>query len=329
MFESINLSIVELFGPLGGVMIAGVLGIVLIGITYALIPSKRSDPLQKFKDEQRGIAAAREDRPNARRKTKASLIKLDRYAAFLEPSTEKEMTDARKKMVQAGYHSPSAVRSFHALQFVLGIGLLLTSLLTSFIFDLNEGRSALMQAVTTLSPALIGYYLPKYWVEKRRTERQDEIVAGFPDALDMLLICVEAGQSLDQSIMRVGHELKAGFPALSEELATVSQEVKAGKDRTQVLRDMADRCGISDISSFVTVLVQSAQFGTSISDALRVFASEMRDKRVMMAEEKANVLPTKLTLGTMMFTVPPLLIILIGPSVYGISTMMASANFGG
>jgi len=135
----------------------------------------------------------------------------------------------------------------------------------------------------------------------------------------MMLVCVEAGQSLDQSILRVSRELKAGFPELSYEFEIVAQEMKAGKSKENVLRDMSERCGVQDITSFVTVLIQSQQFGTSISDALRVYASEMRDKRVMKAEEAANKLPTKMTLATMMLTVPPLLVILIGPSIYGIS----------
>lgn len=102
--------------------------------------------------------------------------------------------------------------------------------------------------------------------------------------------------------------------------------MRAGKDRISVLRDMAERVGAADISAFVTVLIQSASFGTSISEALRVYAAEMRDKRVMRAEEKANVLPTKLTLGTMMFTLPPLMIILIGPSIYDIYLTLAAGK---
>ncbi|MEL7027417.1 MAG: type II secretion system F family protein, partial [Pseudomonadota bacterium] len=101
----------------------------------------------------------------------------------------------------------------------------------------------------------------------------------------------------------------------------------AGKDKVQVLRDMAERTGVNDVQSFVTVLIQSASFGTSIAEALRVFSDEMRDKRVMRAEEKANTLPTKMTLATMMLTVPPLLIILIGPSVYEIAITLGNANF--
>jgi tight adherence protein C len=175
-----------------------------------------------------------------------------------------------------------------------------------------------------LVPGGIGYMFPKYWVTRRVEIRKQAIINAFPDSLDLMLVCVEAGQSLDQSIVRVSNELKTGFPELAEEFEIVSQESKAGKDKTTVLKDMAERCGVPDISSFVTVMVQSAQFGTSISDALRVYASEMRDKRVMRAEEAANKLPTKMTLATMMLTVPPLMAILIGPSIYSIAV-----NLGG
>ncbi|MEL7116664.1 MAG: type II secretion system F family protein, partial [Pseudomonadota bacterium] len=118
--------------------------------------------------------------------------------------------------------------------------------------------------------------------------------------------------------LRVSKEIRSGYPALAEEYEIVSQEMKAGKDRVAVLRDFAERAGIPDIASFVTVLIQTESFGKSIADALRVYAGEMRDKRVTRAEEKANTLPTKMTLATMMLTVPPLLVILVGPSVYNI-----------
>ena len=141
-----------------------------------------------------------------------------------------------------------------------------------------------------------------------------------------MLVCVDAGQSLDQSISRVAKESRAGYPALADEFDIVANEVKAGKERAQVLKDMSERVGISDVSSFVTTLVQSATYGTSIADALRVYSAEMRDKRVMRAEEKANTLPTKLTLGTMLFTLPPLLIILIGPSIHGVVQQLGQGS---
>ena len=141
-----------------------------------------------------------------------------------------------------------------------------------------------------------------------------------------MLGCVEAGQSLDQCIVRVARELRASYRALSEEFEMVAYEMKAGKDKVSVLNDMGERCGVQDVSSFVTVLIQSAAFGTSIADALRVYAAEMRDKRVMRAEEAANKLPTKMTLATMGLTVPPLLSILIGPSAHGISQLGQVGN---
>jgi tight adherence protein C len=129
-----------------------------------------------------------------------------------------------------------------------------------------------------------------------------------------MLVCVEAGQSLDQAIVRVASEMKSSYPEISQEFEVVAYEMKAGKDKDTVLRDFGTRCGVQDVRAFVTVMIQSATFGTSIAEALRVYAGEMRDKRVMRAEEAANKLPTKMTLVTMMLTVPPLLVILVGPS---------------
>ena len=106
-----------------------------------------------------------------------------------------------------------------------------------------------------------GYMLPKYWITRRVEERKQEaITAGFPDALDMMLVCVEAGQSLDQAIVRVAKEIHASYPDLAEEFEIVAYEMKAGKDKDKVLRDMGTRCGVQDVSSFVTVMIQSASF---------------------------------------------------------------------
>ena len=131
---------------------------------------------------------------------------------------------------------------------------------------------------------------------------------------------VAAYLSIDE-IIRVAKELRASYPSLADEFEIVSYEMKAGKDKAAVLNDMGERCGVQDVASFVTVLIQSTSFGTSIAEALRVYAGEMRDKRVMRAEEAANKLPTKMTLATMMLTVPPLLIILVGPSVINITQL--------
>jgi tight adherence protein C len=317
----------SLSSPLTLIALAVAGGVTLILLTLTGTGKDTPDPLQKFREQSREQLAGRAQTLTRQKEDTALTRKLEQFKGFLEPGEGEEMEEARLEMIQAGYHGRNAVRDFHAAKFILALGGLMLGLAYTLLLPSEDGSSILMTAIPVLLPTLVGYYLPIYWVGKRRKERQEQIAQGFPDALDMLLICTEAGQSMDQAINRVAKELHAGYPALAEEFFTVSHEVKAGKDRMDVLKDMGIRSGNADIKSFVTVLIQSATYGTSVADALRVYAAEMRDKRVMLAEEKANVLPTKLTLGTMMFTVPPLLIILIGPSVYGVITMLATADF--
>ncbi|NSX56007.1 type II secretion system F family protein [Parasulfitobacter algicola] len=317
----INDMLTDRFGPLGPLLAVGVLGFLLILLTLPIFLKKQKDPLARLKE------ANKDNTPKEKKQSLrlgGKFATLNKYSNFLEPENEEEYSATRLKLLQAGYRGKDAVRTFHFASFALGIGLLAFGALLALVrIATTDGISTTSLLLTVFIPGLIGYMLPKYWVTRRKQARQDEIINGFPDALDMMLVCVEAGQSLDQSIIRVSGEIKAGYPALSEEFETVAQEMKAGKEKSNVLRDMSERADVQDVSSFVTVLIQSAQFGTSIADALRVYASEMRDKRVMRAEEKANKLPTKMTLATMMLTVPPLLIILIGPSIYSIyNTMM-------
>jgi tight adherence protein C len=323
MLEGLNALLTGLLGPLGPMIALGAVGLLLMVVTVLALPKAGRDPIERLRSEGRDRRDAGAGAGPALRQGSARTDKLDRFATFLEPQDEKEMDSARQRMLQAGYRSKSAVRTFHAVQFGLSLSLLFLGLVFALYKSLEGSVSATQLALYALVPGVLGYYAPKYWLERRRQSRQQEITEGFPDSLDLMLVCVEAGQSLDQSILRVAREMRSGYPALAEEFEIVSHEVKAGKERVSVLKDMGERCGVDDVRSFVTVLIQSATFGTSIADALRVYANEMRDKRVMRAEEKANVLPTKLTLGTMLLTVPPLMVILVGPSVYGIAQMLS------
>lgn len=318
--DFINDLLTQHFGAMGPFLLIGGLGLALILATIPMMLNQRKDPLEKLR-ESTGSGRNTAATGKTLRSSKGN-DKLEKYSNFLEPQNEEEYSAVRKKLMQAGYRSKDSVRFFHFAQFSLGI-LFLIGGVVYYLLNLaglpdTTTQDAMMYI---LGPGIVGYMLPKYWVTKRQQQRQEEITSGFPDALDMMLVCIEAGQSLDQSIIRVARELRASYPWLSDEFEIVSYEIKAGKDKPTVLADMGERCGVADISSFVTVLVQSATFGTSIADALRVYADEMRDKRVMRAEEKANKLPTKMTLVTMMLTVPPLLIILVGPSVVGIQNL--------
>lgn len=314
---NISQMLTDRLGPLGPMIGLLAAGLVLVVLALPVMLKKQPEPFDKLKTQRQTFGASQEEAAPLRTRDRAE--KLERFASFLEPQDAEQMTASRLKMLRAGYRDKNAVRLFHFAQFSLGLGALAVGVIYSMFLTANKEIGTQGLILSTLVPGLMGYYLPQYWVTRRAETRKQEIISGFPDALDLMLVCVEAGQSLDQSIIRVSKETRAGYPALADEFEIVANEVKAGKERVQVLKDMSDRVGIPDVSSFVTTLVQSATFGTSIAEALRVYSAEMRDKRVMRAEEKANVLPTKLTLGTMMFTVPPLMIILIGPSVYGIT----------
>ena len=303
---------------MGWIAILGALGLTMVGATLVMILRQPEDPLAKLKRSQTEAADAGKQQ---RLRQSDRNEKLQKFAKFLEPEDVEELSAKALLLRQAGYSSRDAVRFFHFAQMALGIaGLVIGTVYINFLGG-GEGMTTNKMMLYTVGPGGNGYFLPRYWVTRRVAERKEEITRGFPDALDMMLVCVEAGQSLDQCIVRVARELRASYPALAEEFEIVAYEMKAGKDKVSVLNAMGERCGVQDVSSFVTVLVQSAAFGTSIADALRVYAAEMRDKRVMRAEEAANKLPTKMTLATMMLTVPPLLIILVAPSVMNITKL--------
>ncbi|QBF32958.1 type II secretion system F family protein [Thalassococcus sp. S3] len=306
-------------GPFGPLIAVGGLGLFMILLTIPMLMNQPEDPLKKLKRNASVVKEKKSEKERLRQGGRNE--QLERFANFLEPQNVDELSAIQLKLTQAGYQSKDAVRVFHVAQLALGLIGLVAGVLYVTVLNADQNFDTQQLIMYTIGPGGVGYMLPKYWVTRRVGERQAQITAGFPDSLDMMLVCVEAGQSLDQSIIRVAKELRASYPALADEFEIVSYEMKAGKDKATVLRDMGTRCGVQDVSSFVTVLIQSQTFGTSIADALRVYAGEMRDKRVMRAEEAANKLPTKMTLATMMLTVPPLLIILVGPSVHGITQM--------
>ncbi|MDF1717315.1 MAG: type II secretion system F family protein [Antarcticimicrobium sp.] len=324
LLNRINDFLTGQLGEFGPLIVVGVLGMFMILLTVPLLLNQPEDPLKKLKRDSETANKPKSKKEQLRQR--GGNKKLERFATFLEPQDAEELSAMQLKLRQAGYQSKDAVRFFHFAQFALGI----LGLFAGFLYVMNLGGNSALSSqqlvMYVIGPGAVGYLLPKYWVTRRVEERKEAIAGGFPDALDMMLVCVEAGQSLDQSIVRVAKELHGSCAALADEFEIVAYEMKAGKDKDRVLRDMATRCGVQDVASFVTVMIQSATFGTSIAEALRVYAGEMRDKRVMRAEEAANKLPTKMTLATMMLTVPPLLIILVGPSVNGILNLGNMSN---
>jgi tight adherence protein C len=256
-----------------------------------------------------GVAAP----PLLRHAYDSKLKELDR---LLAPSDPRERSRVGEWLAQAGYRGQAAARIYYASRAALGFGAMgICAFFLPMLPNVAAKASPPTLVGATIVAGVIAFFVPTVLVQRRVAYRRQAAQDGFPDALDMLLVCVEAGQGLDQAMARMAREIAQAHPVLAEEFTLVGLELRAGKERAGVLHDFARRLNVPDISAFVTVLRQSDEYGTTVGEALRVYASEMRDKRMMAAEEKAQKMPLKLALGTMLFTVPPLVLILIGPSV--------------
>jgi tight adherence protein C len=320
VFSNFYAMLEQQFGALTQLVLIGVLGLVVVMAALPFLLVKPAEPFDKVKSQRMGKDArdgrAKTHEAQLRREEKAD--NLQKFASFLEPQNSGDMDAARLQLLRAGYRGKNAVSIYNSLQLACGVGGLALGAGYLFFLSFQGDVATLDFVIYLLGAGAVGFYLPKLAVVRALQQRQTQILEGFPDALDLMLVSVEAGQSLDQSINRIAREARASYPALADEFEIVAQEVKAGKERSMVLKDMAHRINVPDITSFVSTLVQSAAFGTSMAEALRMYSAEMRDKRAMRAEEKANTIPTKLTLATMMFTLPPTLTILMGPMVVDI-----------
>ena len=199
----------------------------------------------------------------------------------------------RMRLLQAGFVGPTVVRNYFLIRTVLAVGLPLLFLFLVPYIAVDMPVKKIM--IITLGFGLAGLYLPGIWISSRVDRRQKAIAEAFPDALDMLVVCVEAGLGLDAAFTRVGTQIAPAHPILATELGLVALELRAGKTRADALRNFAKRIGLREVSSFVTLLIQSDTLGTSIGQTLRIHAEEMRAHRMLRAEEMAHKLPVKMT----------------------------------
>ena len=166
--------------------------------------------------------------------------------------------------------------------------------------------------------ALLGFYLPDIWLRQKTDKRRENILKALPDALDLLVVCVEAGMGLDSAINRVAEESKDSGPELSDELHFMTLELRAGKPRRKALKNLASRIDLDEVSSLVTLLIETEKFGTSMADALRVYSDSYRIQRHQRAEELAAKLPVKLLIPLGLFIFPALFVVILGPAFISI-----------
>ena len=242
---------------------------------------------------------------------------LDPFSRAL-PLSPTDVSQTRAWLIQAGYRDPQHVTIYRGLRVLFAaLGFFSVFLFTGFDSPL------LLIGLTAF-----GFFLPRFLLKKKLQERQRRIRLGLPDALDLTVICVEAGLSLDQAMMRVGQDLSHAHPDLSGEFHLFDLEARAGKPRVEALRNLAERTGVDDIRALVATLIQTDRFGTSVAQALRVHSDSLRTERRQRAEEQAAKTTVKMILPLVLFVMPSLIVVTIGPALIQLLKIFLPAGVG-
>ena len=234
------------------------------------------------------------------------------FAKLSTPAGDWETSPLRVKFMNAGIRHPTAPHIFFGLKTLLPV---VAGVPTFLALRATQGATGLSLLLWVLAAATVGCYLPNIALTLAGRARKRDIFDTFPDAADLLLVCVEAGLGLDAALTRVAEELQSKSPALAEELQLTNLEMRAGGTREKSLRNLALRTGVEELRTFATMLTQADRFGVSIGDSLRVFSEDLRHKRQSRAEEKAAKVPTKMLFPLVLFIFPSIIMVVLGPAI--------------
>jgi tight adherence protein C len=292
--------------------------IAVVGLGLPWIqPDIFASRLKVIKRRRDELSRVRRQRLDPRAALRRSSGRVDLMRVILERLNFKNLTEQpelKKKLVQAGWRGQGPLITFTFLRMVLPFAF--AGLAALFLFgSLSEQASLFVRASLCFGAALIGYYLPNLLLTNTITRRQQDIQKKFPDALDLMVICVESGLSLEAAFSRVCDEMSGETSAIAEEIGLTTAELAFLNDRRQALENLTERTNTPSMKSLVTSLIQSEKYGTPLAAALRVVAQESRDTRMAKAEEKAASLPAKLTVPMVVFFLPVLFAVMIGPTV--------------
>jgi tight adherence protein C len=259
---------------------------------------------------------------NAGRALRHSSIKaakqlLDYTTKHYSTADNEKMKVLRRRLVQAGIYDPRGVGMFFVARTALAIGLAVaTFLLAPALLSANGSRFWMMVGAA----GVIGYVLPSFYIDRRIRARKAEHQSGFPDFMDLLVVCADSGLSMEAALSRVGGELTDSYPSLCGNIHIANLEIRAGRTLTEALEHLAERLGLDEARSFATLIQQSTELGSSITEALRVYSDDMRHKRLSRAEEKAYALPAKLSVPMMVCIFPVIFVVILLPVIVRLST---------
>jgi tight adherence protein C len=240
---------------------------------------------------------------------------LRNFAGLITPKKERERLRVGRLLIHAGYRAPNAATLYYGVKALAIMVLPMLVLIASPLLPKLSTNRLILYAVAA---GYLGSLLCSMWLDRAVTARQRALRAGFPDALDLLVVCVESGLGLAPALQRVSDELTLSHVELGDELALVNAEMRAGVERGTALKNLAERTGLDDIRGLTALLVQTMRFGTSIADALRVYSEEFRDKRTQAAEEQAAKIGTKMIFPLVLCLFPSFFLVAIGPAVIGL-----------
>ncbi len=291
-------------------LLAFVFGSALVGVAaFLLMPSRAVAIDQRLEELTTGRIRDDEEQGS----TIERLIAVMKRVGEKAPRSPKELGQLRLRLVQAGYRRDEAVTIFFGIRVLFAL-LLFVVFATSIVVNPN--------ILLALGGLAIGYVLPGMVLARLAKRRAHRIRLSLADALDLMVVSVEAGLGLDQALQRVGTELAFAYPDLSDELRLVNLELRAGKARPEALRNLADRTGVDDLSSLVTMLIQTDKFGTSVAQSLRVFSETLRTKRRQRAEEAAAKTGVKMVFPLVFCIFPAIWVVTIGPAAIKFMTVL-------
>lgn len=307
-----------------GYLATGTLIVIVLGSLLTVLSrwfAIRSRQRSQFLELEPGEGFSDLDFETTRRKSELSA----RINTWVERILDNPKYGARihQKLMQAGIFNPNAVGVFIAMRVVLALVLPIALAVAMQFF--SEASNPLVLVGLPIAVAVIGLFLPDYYIARRTARYEDECRRGFPDLLDLLVVATDAGMGLEQAIGRVGNEIIANYPGLGANIYLMTLELRMGRGFSEALNNLVARTGVPEIRSFATLLQQSRELGSSVTAALRIYSDDMRHKRMSVAEEKAYALPAKMVLPLALFLFPVIVLIVMLPVIIRISA--AFSNF--
>ncbi len=289
-----------------------------LSLAFSLFAASLLNPIKRRIDGVQQEAAT----PSDRQRTDSLLHRL---GAFLIPKAKEKRAGIAYLLEVAGYRSSNALPYFYGIKL---LGFILIPILVLSAIVLFTQRPVLDDLGIVIFSGVLAFAAPDYWLRIAVRKRQDKLRNALPDALDLMVVCSEAGLGLNAAIMRVADEIGMQHPELADELQLLQMQTRAGMDNHAALNELERRTSLDDISAFVTTLIQAMRFGTSIGQSLRVFAEEMRDKRLQRAQERAARLSLTMLMPIVLCMMPMFFLVLLGPAILVLTDILGKLTGG-